>query len=191
MKSQFYYKGIFFIRFRLTGKIISFFRKLLYRLYGLQIGKGTNLPKSFFTWPHQVAIGNHCRLEHDIFFKVDGIGDKGIVIRIQDRVFIGANCEFNIRQGIQIGNDCLIASGCKFIDHDHGTGLNQLMRLQPGTEGKILIGNNVWLGVNVTVLKGVTINEGAIVAASAVVTQSILPNEIWGGVPAKKIGERK
>jgi acetyltransferase-like isoleucine patch superfamily enzyme len=56
---------------------------------------------------------------------------------------------------------------------------------------KIIIGENVWLGCNVAVLKGANIGDGAVVAAGAVVTKSIPPYEIWGGVPAKKIGERK
>lgn len=38
---------------------------------------------------------------------------------------------------------------------------------------------------------GVTrIGNGTIVAANAVVTSSTGPNEIWGGIPAKKIGDR-
>ena len=84
----------------------------------------------------------------------------------------------------------MIASGCKFIDHDHGVNLIQLMRLQPGPEKSIDIGSNVWIGFNVIVLKGVTIHDGAIVAAGSVVTKDIGINEIWAGVPAKKIGER-
>jgi acetyltransferase-like isoleucine patch superfamily enzyme len=40
------------------------------------------------------------------------------------------------------------------------------------------------------ILKGVNIGRGAIVAAGSVVTKSIAPYEIWGGMPAKKIGTR-
>ena len=41
-----------------------------------------------------------------------------------------------------------------------------------------------------TVLDGVSIGDGAVVAAGAVVTKDIEPYAIYGGVPAKKIGER-
>ncbi len=34
------------------------------------------------------------------------------------------------------------------------------------------------------------IGRGAIVGAGAAVTENILEYEIWGGVPARKIGER-
>ncbi len=157
----------------------------------MKIGKGVYLTKLRISWPHQVAIGINCIFEPNINFKYDGPWMSGPTIIIGNTSFIGNNCEFNINEGITIGNDVLIASGCKFIDHDHGINTNKLMREQIGTRNKITIGNDVWLGCNVIVLKGVAIGDGAIVAAGAVVTKSIPGYEIWGGVPAKKIGERK
>ena len=41
------------------------------------------------------------------------------------------------------------------------------------------------------VLQGVKIGDGAVVAAGAVVTKDIPANEVWGGVPAKKIKDRE
>lgn len=180
----------FVIRKRYWKRFISFFRKAGFRLLGMQVGENTTLPGMQVTWPHQVAIGNNCVLEEQIYFKFDGIRKPGPSIRIADHVFIGTGCEFNIRKLITIGASSLIASGCRFIDHDHGLAAGELMRKQHGLEKEIIIGSDVWLGCNVVVLKGVVIGDGAVVAAGAVVTKSILANEIWGGVPAKKIGER-
>lgn len=42
---------------------------------------------------------------------------------------------------------------------------------------------------NATVLPGVTIGENAVVAAGAVVNADVPAREIWGGVPARKIGD--
>jgi len=36
----------------------------------------------------------------------------------------------------------------------------------------------------------VTIGRGAIIAAGAVLTTSVGANEIWGGVPARKLRDR-
>lgn len=157
----------------------------------MKIGKGTYFHKMHTTWPNQVTIGENCAFEHNVYFKYDGVWNANSCIQIGNNVFIGTGCEFNINTGITIGNDALIASGSRFIDHNHGTELSSLMRTQPSTDAAITIGNNVWIGVNAVVLKGVTIGDGAIVAAGAVVTKSIAPNEIWAGVPAKKIGDRK
>ncbi len=189
--SYFFQQSLFIIRFRYIKRSIGYLRKKYYTLYGMKIGISTFLPEIYINWPHQVIIGNQCTLEHNIFLKYDGVWKKGPSICIGDTVFIGAGCEFNIREGINVGANTLIASGCKFIDHDHGISKHELMRIQPGAEKAIKIGADVWLGCNVIVLKGVEIGHGAIVAAGAVVTKSISSYEIWAGVPAKKIGDRK
>jgi acetyltransferase-like isoleucine patch superfamily enzyme len=157
----------------------------------MQVGNDTKLPVMQVTWPHQVSIGNSCRLEEGISFKYDGIWCPGKAIRIEDHVFIGAGCEFNIKKHISIGKYSLIASGCRFIDHNHGTALNELMYKQICPEKEIVVGENVWIGANVVVLMGVEIGEGAIIGAGAVVTKSVPACEIWAGIPARKIGERR
>jgi acetyltransferase-like isoleucine patch superfamily enzyme len=183
-------QGGFVFRFRYIKGCVSFFRKLFLTTLGMKIGNGTRVPKLYITWPHQVVIGNKCVLENNVYFKYDGVWNKGPAIVIKDNVFIGNGCEFNIRKNITIGNHSLIGSGCRFIDHDHGTKTGQLISQQSGPEQAIEIGEDVWLGCNVIILKGVKIGDGAVVAAGAIVTKSILANEIWAGVPAKKIGVR-
>ncbi len=159
-------------------------------MQGAQFGANTKVPALTMSWPHQVKIGANCRLEPDTAYKFDGIWKPGPAIVIGDRAFIGRGCEFNIRQGINVGSRCLIASGCKFIDHDHDTLPGDRLHSRPGLEAAITLEEGAWLGVNVVVLKGVTIGRNAIVAAGAVVTKSIAAEEIWAGVPARKIGQR-
>ena len=157
----------------------------------MSIGKGSRCPALRANWPHQVRVGEKCVLESGIYFKFDGIWQLGPRIVIGDNCFIGQNCEFNIRQGIKIEDDCLIASGVKFIDHDHGTESGTSIRHQSPTEAAITVESDVWIGVNAVILKGVVVGHGAIVAAGAVVTRAVSPNTIVGGVPAKQIGCRR
>lgn len=187
---RFFQHAAFAWKYRVSKRLLSLFRKIYYSAQGMKIGAGTALPQIHVTWPHQVAIGNNCILEHGIYFKYDGIWAPGPTIKIGKQVFLGSGCEFNIKKGLNIGDDSLIASGCRFIDHDHGVEMETLMRKQDGPEKEIIIENDVWLGCNVVVLKGINIGRGAVVAAGAVVTKSIPSYEIWGGVPAKKIGQR-
>ena len=84
----------------------------------------------------------------------------------------------------------MIASGVRFIDHNHGIGAGSLIREQRGAEAAIEIGRDCWIGVNAVILKGVKINDGAIIGAGSVVTKSVPSLEIWAGVPAKRIGSR-
>jgi acetyltransferase-like isoleucine patch superfamily enzyme len=69
--------------------------------------------------------------------------------------------------------------------------LNTAMNEQACSTAPIIIEENVWLGANVIVLKGVNIAKGAVVGAGSVVTKSIGENEIWAGIPAKKIRNRQ
>jgi serine acetyltransferase len=178
----------FFLRHRVFS--LGGIRTLWFRLLGMEIGPGTVLPRIYCPWPHQVRLGANCRLEHDVYFHFDGQYSPGPSILIGDRTFLGTACEFNVLQRVSLGENCRIAAGVRFVDHDHlleGTGP---LRRGCGRCEPIEIADNVWIGANAVILRGVSIGQGAVVAAGAVVTKSILPNEIWGGVPAKKIGER-
>ena len=184
-------RAVFRLRANCT-RAAAHLRTAWWRCLGMQVGAGTLLPRLRVTWPHQVSLGRKCVLEHDIYFKYDGIWAPGASIIIRDRVFIGFGCEFNVRRRVEIGSECLIASGCKFIDHDHGTSREAPMREQTaGAEAGITLEEDAWLGVNVVVLKGVRIGRGAIVAAGAVVTDDVPAYEIWGGIPARKLSERR
>jgi serine acetyltransferase len=191
MSNSVFARAVFRVR-SWTCRATAIFRTLWWRLLGLRVGAGTLLPRVYITWPHQVVLGAHCTVEQDAFFKYDGIWAPGPRLVIGDHVFVGAGCEFDFKRGITIGSHCLIASGCYFIDHDHQSARRDMpMGTQTdGPEAPITLESDVWIGANVVLLKGVTIGRGAIVAAGAVVRHSIPPYEIWGGVPAKKIGER-
>lgn len=54
---------------------------------------------------------------------------------------------------------------------------------------KIVLGDNVTVGAHAIIMSDVVVGDGAIVSAGAVVRKGtrIGPNEIWGGVPAKRL----
>ena len=189
--SSFLPRAIFRLR-AMISTLVAQLRTAWWRLLGMKVGHETWLPKIYVTWPHQVSLGARCQLEPGIYFKFDGIYEPGPSLLIGDNVFIGAGCEFNFRRKIVIGAQSLVASGCRFIDHDHGSARRDVpMSMQPHVaDAPIILEEDVWLGANVIVLKGARIARGAIIAAGAVVTSDVATFEIWGGVPARKIGER-
>jgi acetyltransferase-like isoleucine patch superfamily enzyme len=191
MDSSVVARAVFRVRSSLD-RLAASVRTMWWRMLGMRVGAGTRLPKIYVTWPHQVSLGKHCVVEQLSYFKYDGIWAPGPKLVIGDHVFLGAGCEFNFRRGITIGSHCLIASGCRFVDHDRQTARRDapIAKQTDGPEAVITLEDDVWLGTNVVVLKGVTIGRGAILAAGAIVTHSIPPHEIWGGVPARKMGER-
>jgi acetyltransferase-like isoleucine patch superfamily enzyme len=126
-----------------------------------------------------------------------GIDESGPLkkgqLQIGKNVYIGDHC--CIRASgcpISIGDHTLIANGVTIVSSNHGLKQGQPITSQawesPGPE--VRIGSDVWIGANATVLPGTTIADGSVIAAGAVVRGFVPPNEIWGGVPAKKLGNR-
>ena len=54
-----------------------------------------------------------------------------------------------------------------------------------------MIGNDVWIGYGAQIMSGVRIGDGAVIAAGAVVTKDVASYSVVGGIPARKIKERK
>lgn len=94
---------------------------------------------------------------------------------------------------IHLGDNVLIGPGVQIHATNHGYALNNTpMTYQQRSEKNILIGNDVWIGGNSVITAGTTLANGIIVAAGSTVTKSFHEeNIIIGGVPAKKISERK
>jgi acetyltransferase-like isoleucine patch superfamily enzyme len=53
-----------------------------------------------------------------------------------------------------------------------------------------VIEDDVWVGYGAIIISGVRIGKGSIIASGSVVTKDVEPYSIYGGVPAKKIGNR-
>jgi acetyltransferase-like isoleucine patch superfamily enzyme len=187
---KFFAKLFFRLRECCTTWLLRPLRLAYWSFQGMKIGKGTRFSSLYVTWPHQVSIGRKCRIEHDVYFHFDNIYQPGPSILIGDGCFIGSGCEFNISLRIEIGNYCQIASGTRFVDHNHGTAFGTLIFEQLCTSSKISIGEDVWIGANAVILEGVEIGSGAVVAAGAVVTRPVPSNAIVAGVPARIIRYR-
>jgi len=157
---------------------------------GMKIGPNVSLGKVKVVWPHNVRLGRACIVEDDVTLKADGPWRPEVTIQLGEGCFVGRAAEFNIRVGVCVGDHTAIASGCKFVDHDHGI-TGDTIDETPGREGIIRLGRHVWLGANVIVLRGVCIGDAAVVGAGSVVTRSIPSREIWAGVPAKRISQRQ
>jgi maltose O-acetyltransferase len=55
--------------------------------------------------------------------------------------------------------------------------------------GKVIVGNDAWIGAGAIIMPDVHIGEGSVVGAGSVVTKDVEPFTIVAGVPARKIGD--
>lgn len=113
-------------------------------------------------------------------------------IVIGDNCNIGEFCHITAINSIIIGNGVLTGRWVTITDNSHGETTYEDLLLPPlkrksFSKGKVIIGNNVWIGDKATILPGVTIGEGAIIGAGSVVTKDVPAMSVVGGNPAKVI----
>lgn len=142
----------------------------------------------FLRFPQNVAIDDEVVVKEGVRLCPC---NKGAAISIGKRTTVGYHTFIFASEKITVGDDCLIAPFVYLVDSDHSIEKGRNINSQANKTAPISIGNDVWIASNVTVLKGVTIANGAVIAANSVLNNNVGENEIWGGSPAKKIGERK
>lgn len=109
-------------------------------------------------------------------------------VKIGQNVFISykAKIDTTYRNYITIGDGCYITYGAIILSHDHSSYWVTPFSEDSG-RGKVVLGENVFVGVGAIITRNVTIGENAIIAAGSVVTKDIPENVIVAGNPAKVI----
>ncbi len=89
---------------------------------------------------------------------------------------------------IAIGNDVRITRGVVILTHGADWHvLRELYQRPFGSAGRVVIKDNVFVGVNSIILKDVTIGDNSIIGAGSVVTKDVPPGTIAAGNPARPI----
>jgi maltose O-acetyltransferase len=140
---------------------IHTFRKFVYRLYGMKIGRGSTV----HMWTG--------------FFKPGGVtvGKDSIV---------GDHCFLDGRAPLKIGDHVSIASQVLIYNSEHDINSPDFTAREEPVE----IGDYVFIGPRAIILPGVKIGKAAVVAAGAVVTKDVPQFSVVAGVPAKEVAKR-
>lgn len=107
-----------------------------------------------------------------------------------DGAVIGAGANIRAAGGeIHLGKGSGIGQNGVVVAANHAVKQGELRLHTPWDETRchVFIGDNVWIGANSVVLPGCRIGDNAVIGAGSVVTSDIPPNELWAGVPARKI----
>jgi len=117
-------------------------------------------------------------------------GDAGR-IRIGAGTYLNLGVQIAAVELVEIGDHCMFANGSFVTDGNHRFDDPTMPITWQGftTKGPTRIGDNVWCGANVVITSGVTIGDRCVIGANSVVTESLPPNTIAAGVPAKAIRE--
>jgi acetyltransferase-like isoleucine patch superfamily enzyme len=111
-------------------------------------------------------------------------------LTIGERVIIGAGANIRAAGGeIIIKRNSMLGQHVSLIASNHIISLEKPYLDLPWDTSKVgvFIDENVWIGAGVTVLPGCVIGQNSVVGAGSVVTKNIPANEVWTGIPARKI----
>lgn len=109
-------------------------------------------------------------------------------ISIGEGTIIGDESKLDGRNGLIIGKNVNFSSGVWIWTEQHD--MNDPYFRTNNSGGAVQIEDRAWISCRTIILPGVRIGRGAVIAAGAVVTKDCEPFCIYGGIPAKKIGER-
>lgn len=126
------------------------------------------------------------------FVVIKAVGGSGD-IEIGEHCYLNAQTTIYSGSGVKLGNFVLIAPGCVISPTNHAFDRRDVPIRHQGfmpSRGGVVIEDNVWVGANCTLLDGCHIGTGSVIAAGAVVNCRVEPYAIYGGVPARKIGNR-
>jgi acetyltransferase-like isoleucine patch superfamily enzyme len=139
------------------------------------IGKNFHAARGVFLWAkHGINIGDNFYIGKYSTIECDA--DIGSNVLIANHVFLIGRYDHHYQQ---IGIPIRLASQIRDKDY-----------VWKGLDQKIIIEDDVWIGLGTIVLSGVKIGIGSIIGAGSVVTKDVPPFSIYAGVPAKKIGNR-
>ncbi len=173
--------------------------KVTIRIKKIRVGKKVKIRGVLkcFGERSRISIGDNTIINSGDYYIPIGYGGRTIFLVKKDGyINIGHDCGltnsvFCSSVGIDVGNNVLFGAGVKIYDCDFHS-LNYLERRDiknnPGEKsGKIIIGDDAFIGAGTIILKGTEIGNKAVIGAGSVVAGKIPEGQIWAGNPAKYI----
>lgn len=122
---------------------------------------------------------------HDIYPRCTFRSTK---LKIGKGTVINFGCYFDNDALVQIGDRVGVGMHVTFLTVGHQLGPSD-QRVDACQMKPIIVGDGSWIGTNAVILPGVRIGAGCVIGAGSVVRTDCLPNTMYGGVPARPIGQ--
>lgn len=128
-------------------------------------------------------------------FVASRIKNKGIDLRIHGKIIvhdfdklsignytrIGRNCFFFCKGGLKIGDNVQFSRNITVYTANHNFKSDVLPYDNSYLTGRVVIGNNVWIGMNASILPNIKIGDNAIIGLGAIITKDVPENAIVVG----------
>lgn len=162
---------------------------MLYADETAQISELAHIDES--TRGSQIRVGPDSVI--DSFVRIKCAGGAGDV-SFGKRCYVNSGTVVYSGNGLQVGNDVLIAANCTIAPVNHAYKSRDTpiidQRFDEG-KGGIIIEDDVWIGANSVIIDGAIIRRGAVVGASSLVRGELKSYGIYAGNPLRLLGERQ
>lgn len=142
--------------------------------------------------PGRISIGNHVRIDDFCVLSAGGGG-----IEIGDYVHIAVFCSLIGAGKIELNDFCNLSSRVSIYSSNDDYAGSYLSNPTVPAEftgvvhADVVLRKHVIIGSGSVVLPGVCLDDGVAVGALSLVAKNCQAFGIYGGVPARRIGERK
>lgn len=146
-----------------------------------------------YNWLDSIKIGKNVVVMANaeiVVFKHTHHSNKEGRLVLGDNTVIATGVNIRAAGGdIVIGNNSGVGELCVLVAANHTVKKESLYLKSRWDESKtgVILGENVWIGASCSLLPGTRVGDNSVIAAGSVVSKEIPANEVWGGVPAKKI----
>jgi acetyltransferase-like isoleucine patch superfamily enzyme len=165
----------------------------IFKAHCTRVGKGfaagSFLP--FVQGHGRIFLGDNVRIHGKVNFFFGSIRDELPEVHIGNGSHIGHNVVFDVADRMEIGENCLIASGVTIQDcGGHPLDPERRAAGLPPTEKEIRpvkIGNRVWIGTRVYIVPGARIGDDCVISAKTTVGRRIPERHLVYSAPAKLV----
>jgi acetyltransferase-like isoleucine patch superfamily enzyme len=143
----------------------------------------------------KLVLGKGCSIGRFVEIGPGPLIEIGDSTSIQDRCVILGRVKFG--RYCVLSYDIYISSGHHIFDRkpymlirDQDRESGDVADAPPQDNGRIIIEDDVWIGVHAVLMPGVTIGRGCVIGANSVVTHSLPPYSVAAGSPARVLRRR-
>ncbi len=139
-------------------------------VHSTSIGSGTTIWQ-FTIVLKQARIGSNCNINSHCFIENDVTIGNNVTVK----------CGVYLWDGLQIEDNVFIGPNVTFINDKYPKS-----KIYPKSFMKTIIKSGASIGAGAIIMGGVTIGENALIGAGSLVTNTVAPNTLVYGAPAKK-----